>query len=72
MAAGVIFMQWESYAGGAAFFASEPLTFNSRRPGPAPVAPAPVPGSAFRRKTAARAKGFVLTAFCGGTPHSPE
>ena len=34
MAAGVVFMQWDSYAGGAggpAFFAQEPLTFNSRQ-----------------------------------------
>ena len=34
MAAGVIFMQWESYLGGGhgrAFFANEPLTFNSRQ-----------------------------------------
>jgi len=34
MSAGVIFIQWESYAGGkggAAFFAEEPLTFNSRQ-----------------------------------------
>jgi hypothetical protein len=33
MAAGLIFMQWESYAGGAdgrGYFAEEPLTFNSR------------------------------------------
>jgi hypothetical protein len=34
MAAGVIFMQWDSYAGGAngsPFFAEEPLTFNTRQ-----------------------------------------
>jgi hypothetical protein len=34
MSAGVIFMQWESYAHGAdgpAFFAEEPLTINSRQ-----------------------------------------
>jgi hypothetical protein len=34
VAAGVIFMQWQSYAGGAdgpAFFEEEPLTFNSRQ-----------------------------------------
>jgi hypothetical protein len=34
MAAGVIFMQWESYVGetdGHSFFAEEPLTFNSRQ-----------------------------------------
>jgi hypothetical protein len=34
MAAGIIFMQWESYLGGKdspAFFADEPLTFNSRQ-----------------------------------------
>src|SRR5262249_15823805 len=34
VAAGVIFMQWESYAGGGggpAFFTDQPLTFNSRQ-----------------------------------------
>jgi hypothetical protein len=34
MAAGVIFMQWDSYVGGTngpAFFADEPLTFNTRQ-----------------------------------------
>jgi hypothetical protein len=34
MAAGVIFMQWESYVGGkevTALFKEEPLTFNSRQ-----------------------------------------
>jgi hypothetical protein len=34
MAAGVIFMQWDSYVGGAngpPFFAEEPLTFNTRQ-----------------------------------------
>ena len=34
MAAGVIFMQWDSYVGGPdgrAFFSEEPLTFNTRQ-----------------------------------------
>jgi hypothetical protein len=34
MAAGVIFMQWDSYAGGPdrpPFFSEEPLTFNTRQ-----------------------------------------
>jgi hypothetical protein len=34
MAAGVVFMQWDSYAGspaGPAFFAQEPITFNTRQ-----------------------------------------
>jgi hypothetical protein len=34
MAAGVLFMQWDSYVGGAngpAFFAEEPVTFNTRQ-----------------------------------------
>jgi hypothetical protein len=34
MAAGVLFMQWDSYAGAAGappFFAEEPLTFSTRQ-----------------------------------------